>query len=194
MPHDLLHVDQTEGNVPTTQSTAHAALLHARVSAECGHATPPDWGSTVARLRCCEPPPHDTVHVDQALKAGTTQSTGHAWVLQFLDEVAELPSSVHSAPPLNGAGLSQVRVIDCVPVPQLLEQVPYVQLDQAPSMKLRPESVQSPLMVWVDVLPSVSTWSNSWQPPGSWCVGCFHVHAHVVAEVCVHLKESWRCS
>jgi hypothetical protein len=50
-------------------------------------------------------------------------STAHAWVLQFCDEVVE---PAQSAPPLNGAGLSHARVIDCVPVPQLLEQVPYV--------------------------------------------------------------------
>jgi hypothetical protein len=57
-------------------------MLHACVSAECGQATPPLVGSTVARVRCCEPPLHDLLQVDQAPKAGTTQSTGHACVLQ----------------------------------------------------------------------------------------------------------------
>jgi len=78
-----------------------------------------------------------------------TPSTGHSWVLQLRDEVAEEPSAVHSAPFTyalwNGAGLVHVRVIDCVPVPQLLEQVPYVQSDQPPSTWLRPASVQSPV-------------------------------------------------
>ena len=55
----------------------------ARVSAECGHALPPKLGCTVARLRFCEPVPHDLVHVDQAPKVGTTQSTAHAAVLQL---------------------------------------------------------------------------------------------------------------
>jgi len=135
VPHDLVHVDQAP-KPSVTQSVAHAAVLHARVSAECGHATPPSVGSTVARLRHCEPVPHDLVHVAQASKAGTTQSVAHAWVLQFCDVVAEpaqsapQPCAEHApaaAPAaLNGAGLSHARVMDCVPVPQLLEQVPYV--------------------------------------------------------------------
>ena len=63
--HDLVHVDQAE-NVPKTQSVEHVGALQPRVSAECGHALPPFWGSVVERLRFCEPPPHDLVHVDQA--------------------------------------------------------------------------------------------------------------------------------
>ena len=66
-----------------TQSVAHAAVLQARVSAECAHATPPKVGSVVLRLRCCEPVPHDLVHVDQAPKSPTTQSVAHAAVLQL---------------------------------------------------------------------------------------------------------------
>ena len=43
--------------------------------------------------------------------------------------------------------------IDCVPVPQLLEQAPYDQPDQVPSVALGPESVQSPSNLWF--VPSV---------------------------------------
>ena len=60
-----VHVDHAE-NVPMTQSVAHACALQSRVSAECGHALPPNVGSVMERLRFCEPVPHDLVHVDQA--------------------------------------------------------------------------------------------------------------------------------
>ena len=50
----------------------------ARVSAECGHALPPNVGATVARLRFCEPAPHDLVQVDHAPKVLVTQWIGHA--------------------------------------------------------------------------------------------------------------------
>jgi len=39
-------------------------------------------GSVWARLRCCEPVPHDLVHVDQAPKPRVMQSVAHAEVLQ----------------------------------------------------------------------------------------------------------------
>lgn len=55
--------------------------MHDCVSAECGQASPPAVGATVARVRLMEPPPQDLVHVDQADQAGTTQSVGHACVL-----------------------------------------------------------------------------------------------------------------
>ena len=68
VPHDLVHVLQAL-NEPTTQFTAHKAVLQARVSAACGHTTPPFTASTRVRLRLCEPVPHDRVQVDQAPKA-----------------------------------------------------------------------------------------------------------------------------
>jgi hypothetical protein len=81
-PQVMVHVDQA-CQLLTTQSTAHGCELQARVSAECGQALPPKRGSTVARLRFCEPVPHDLVQVDQAAleKAEYAQSTGHACVL-----------------------------------------------------------------------------------------------------------------
>jgi len=49
-PHDLVQADQAPKPV-TEQSVAQAAASQARVSAACGHATPPNVGSTVARLQ-----------------------------------------------------------------------------------------------------------------------------------------------
>ena len=68
---------------PTRQSMAQLCALQLRVSAECGQALPPFMGSTVARLRFCAPVPHDLVQVDQAEKAGTTQSKMHTCALQL---------------------------------------------------------------------------------------------------------------
>ena len=65
------------------QSTGQQCELHTRVSALCGHAAPPNVGSVVPRVRVCEPPPHDLVHVLHAPnEASTTQSTAHACALQ----------------------------------------------------------------------------------------------------------------
>ena len=44
LPHDLEQTDQTGGNWPMSQLTGHAAVLQARVSAECGQALPPELG------------------------------------------------------------------------------------------------------------------------------------------------------
>ena len=82
VPQDLVQVDQAVKGA-TLQSTAHACVLQARVSAECGQALPPNLGATVARLRFCEPVPHDLVQVDQAPKAEVAQSTAHAAALQL---------------------------------------------------------------------------------------------------------------
>ena len=58
--------------------------MQLRVSAECGHTLPPNVGKAFARLRCCEPPPHDLLHADHAPNAAaTTQSAGHEPVLQL---------------------------------------------------------------------------------------------------------------
>ena len=66
VPHDLVHVDQALNVASKSQSTEHACTLQLRVSSACGHALPPFRGDVVERLRFCEPPPHDLVHVDQA--------------------------------------------------------------------------------------------------------------------------------
>ena len=59
------------------QSTGQLCVLQVRVSVLCGHALPPLRGCVIERERFCEPPPHDLVHVVQALKALTVQWIGH---------------------------------------------------------------------------------------------------------------------
>ena len=74
------------------------------------------------RLRDCEPPvPHDLLHVDQALNAVTTQTTGHACSLQ-LRASRRLG---HSTPP-KLTSVTGLRVRSCEPVPHDL-----VHVDQA---------------------------------------------------------------
>jgi hypothetical protein len=115
-PHDRVQVDH-ESKAPTTQSVAQANALQTRVSAECGHATPPCEGSTVARLRDAEPVPHDLVHVDQAPKVGTTQSTAHGAVLQSRVSA----ECGQTAPPNVGPPVTRLRC--CEPVPHDFVQV-----------------------------------------------------------------------
>jgi hypothetical protein len=59
-PHDVLHGPAGFTVTGTAQSTAHGGgSLQARVSEAFGHALPPNVGAACARLRCCEPVPHD---------------------------------------------------------------------------------------------------------------------------------------
>ena len=77
LPHDLVQVVHEPQRL-TVPSVGQECLLHARVSAECGHALPPKRGSTVRRVRLCEPEPHDLVHVVHRPKLKTLQLTGQA--------------------------------------------------------------------------------------------------------------------
>ena len=71
-PHEVLQVDQAEGNAGSMQSVGHACTLQSCVSSACGHSLPPSVGCViVARVRFCEPPPHDLVQVDQLLVKAT---------------------------------------------------------------------------------------------------------------------------
>ena len=81
-PHEVLQVDQAEGNAGSMQSVGHALLLQERASCACGQALPPSMGSVRARLRVCEPVSHDLVHVDQAENVPKTQSVEHVGALQ----------------------------------------------------------------------------------------------------------------
>ena len=63
------------------QSTGQPCVLQVCVSVECGHAAPPALGPVCARLRDCEPVPHDLVHVDHAPKASLVQSAEHVCAL-----------------------------------------------------------------------------------------------------------------
>jgi hypothetical protein len=89
-----------------------ACSLQTRVSAECGQAVPPNVGSTVARLRFCEPTPHDLVHAGHAPKPATEQSVAQAKRLQSRAS----SGCGHALPPL--AGCTKVRRRVCEPVPQ----------------------------------------------------------------------------
>jgi hypothetical protein len=105
VPHDRVQVDQLSAKASYTQSEAHACVLQSRVSARCGHATPPSMGCVRLRLRLCEPVPHVMVHVDQATKVPTTQSSAQAKLLQ------ERVSAVcaHATPPYKACVESRVR-------------------------------------------------------------------------------------
>ena len=129
LSHFLEQLDQAVKSVQPP-SIGHGCSMQVRVSEACGHATPPNWGATVARLRFCEPVPHDRVQVVQAPNAGTTQSTGQLWVLQaaLLDV-----EPTHALPPK--ARPTQLRVRDWEPVPQDLSHLPKLpQEDQVPSI------------------------------------------------------------
>ena len=116
VPHDLVHVVQAP-KVATWQSAGHVCALHARVSAECGHAAPPFTGAAFVRERLCAPAPHDLVHVVHTLKLPSTQSTGQPCALQ-LRVSAECG---HTTPPQRGCVVARDR--DCIPVPHDLVHV-----------------------------------------------------------------------
>ena len=79
-PHETEQVSHAP-HCPTAQSMAQLCALQLRVSAECGQAAPPSVGATLARLRFCEPVPHDLVQVDHASKDPTMQSAAQANLL-----------------------------------------------------------------------------------------------------------------
>ena len=106
MPHDFVHVVHAL-KPDTTQCTAHACVLQARVSARCGQASPPLLGCDVMdldlawvfgtlalfRRRLFLLPcgvgggagvgvVHELVHVVQAPQSEKAQFVGHACVLQ----------------------------------------------------------------------------------------------------------------
>ena len=76
VPHDLVHVDQAP-KADVAQWIGHGPWLHGCVSAVWLQALPPFEGAVVERLRFCEPPPHDLVHVDQAFQPWVTQLPAH---------------------------------------------------------------------------------------------------------------------
>jgi hypothetical protein len=81
--HDLVQLDQPSplmAQLPMPQSSGHACVLHSSVSSVCGHASPPKLGLPFARVRDIEPPPHDSVQLDQpsplVAQLPTSQSSG----------------------------------------------------------------------------------------------------------------------
>ena len=77
-PHETVHGEYEPHEVYVLLSHAHAAEPHNRAScSNVEHGVPPNCaGVTIERERVCEPPPHVTLHADQALKVLSTQSTG----------------------------------------------------------------------------------------------------------------------
>jgi len=110
VPHDLVHGVQAL-KARTVQWIGHGPWLQACVSALCGQAAPPLRGCTTMRERRCEPRPHDFVHVLQAPKLPTLQSTAQVCLLQ--SRVSALCGQ--ASPPLSGCVFERER--DCEPVP-----------------------------------------------------------------------------
>ena len=69
-------------NGATRQSTVQQWVLHASVSALCGHASPPCFGATTVRHLNRVPPAQCLVHAVQFAHEPTTQSCGHGCALQ----------------------------------------------------------------------------------------------------------------
>ena len=114
-----------EDHAVTTQSMAQGWVLQACVLVNTGHAAPPKAGKVVTiRFLDCVPPPHTAEQLLQLDQALTTQSIGQGWLLHDCVSV----NTGQACPPLD-AGVTTVRIRDCVPPPQTAEQVP--QLDQA---------------------------------------------------------------
>jgi hypothetical protein len=85
LPHEAVQLDQTPKEL-TLQWVGHMCSLQLRASRRFGHSTPPKLTSVMMlRVRSCEPPPHDAVHVDQALYSDSTQSSGQLLELQSRD-------------------------------------------------------------------------------------------------------------
>ena len=122
-PHDAVQVDQTAGNAGSTQSVGQAWPLQERASCACGQALPPSTGAAMARLRFCEPVPHDVLHAVQAENVPMTQSAAHGCALQPRVSAA----CGHALPPFCGAVVERLRV--CEPPPHDL-----VHVDQAPNV------------------------------------------------------------
>ena len=91
VPQDLVHVVQAPKLTSYTQSTGQTCVLHARDSAECGHASPPKRGCVFARERDCAPAPHDLVHAVHAPKIPRTQSIEQLCVLRSTEQVQHPP-------------------------------------------------------------------------------------------------------
>jgi len=116
-PQVRLQADQADQAL-TTQSTAQLCSLQLRVTERAGQATPPKAEVVVtSRVWLWDPLPQERLQVDQADQADTTQSMGHAWVLQAWDWA----SSGQTAPPWTGF-TEIVRLRVWVPAPQDNEQ------------------------------------------------------------------------
>jgi hypothetical protein len=128
VPHDLVQLDHASKppQAETTQSTGQATELHARVSLEAAHATPPlDTGVATGRERTWVPVlPQLTEQAPHAPQVPIVQSTGHSAVPHAC--VSE--SAGHTIPPYTLA-MFMLRERPCDPVPHVLEQEPQLPHD-----------------------------------------------------------------
>jgi hypothetical protein len=83
-PHECEQLPH-ESHADCTQSMGQTAVLQSCVSDTAGQATPP-WAAmtSTARVRSCEPEPHVSEHCCHEPHSPTTQSTGHAVMLQAM--------------------------------------------------------------------------------------------------------------
>jgi hypothetical protein len=102
-------------------------------------------------VRLCSPPPHDLVHVVQAVNEDTAQCTAHGPMLQSTTSVGR----GHDAPPFCGAVSERER--DFVPPPHVFVQV--LKLPHVPM-------TQSTGHAWL--LQSFMSLSTGQEPPPFW--------------------------
>ena len=96
----------------------HGPVLHGFVSTSIGHGTPPyDACLTMLRVRNWVPALHGLVHVENALKPDTVQSTAHLLVLH-----CRVSSKAGQCVPLCAACVTTLRDRLCPPVPHDLVQ------------------------------------------------------------------------
>lgn len=96
----------------------HGPVLHGLVSTSIGHGTPPcDACVTMLRVRNWVPALHGLVHVENALKPDTVQSTAHGMVLH-----GRVSSKAGQCVPLCAACVTTLRDRLCPPLPHDLVQ------------------------------------------------------------------------
>jgi len=100
-----------------TQSHGQACVLQDCERVVAGHSLPPfEAGVVTLQLEVCVPPPQVFEHSDQSLQAETTQSHGHACVLQGCERVV----AGQGRPPFE-AGVVTLQLEVCVPPPHVAE-------------------------------------------------------------------------
>jgi hypothetical protein len=110
VPHERVHVVHDD-HCLTYPLSGQACWLQGRVSCVCAHFLPPKRGCVQARVRFCEPLPHDFVQVLQAAQAPTEPSIGQACLLH--DRASF--SCGQALPPKRGS--TWVRERCCDPIP-----------------------------------------------------------------------------
>ena len=117
LPHVLEHFPHAD-HAECLQLTGQAFVLHTAFIERLGHLRPPSFGWVLTvRVRGWMPPPQSLLHLPYAAHALTTQWTGQPRVLHFC---VFFRGCGHALPPYAFA-TSTLRVVVCVPPPQVLE-------------------------------------------------------------------------